>query len=90
MSVINDLFNGEINAFESMRYDKISSEAEKEMSKYLEKADKKLPKEDGRRFSDLVREQVLTLETRASEQAFGIGFALGVRLASECFCYDKE
>ena len=90
MGVINDLFNGEIYVFEAMKYDKVSTEAENEMYKYLEKADKEFPEEDGRFFSDIIREQVSILETRSAEQAFAIGISLGLRLASECFYYDKK
>ena len=85
MSVIREFFNGNIYPFEMMSNSKESLAAEMRISDYLEKADEVIPKDEDDFFSDKVRNEICVLQNLTAEQAFEMGFALGVRLTAECY-----
>ncbi len=85
MDTVKKLFNGEIYPFESMGNTKESLVIENRLSECLEKADEKIPKENGEFFSDTIRAYISDLEILAAEQAFAIGFSLGLKLMAECY-----
>ncbi len=84
MSAILDLFNGKIYPYKNLERDEEYQLAGSRLSDCLDKADEKIPK-DGDFFSDKVMEQISVLENKTAEQAFAMGFSLGVRLIAECY-----
>lgn len=86
MSIIKELFNGEIYPFEAIVSTKEALEAEKLLGDYLEEADKVMPKDNKEYFSDKVRYQVTIIQNLLAEQCFEKGFALGLQLTAESFC----
>ena len=85
MSTIKEFFNGNIYPFEMMSNSKESLAAEMRISDYLEKSDEVIPKDEDGYFSDKVRNEICVLQNLTAEQAFEMGFALGVRLTAECY-----
>ncbi len=85
MNTIRELFNGNIYPFEAMYCTKEAVASEKKLSDYLKAADEVIPKEDNKYFSDMIRDEISTIQNLASEQAFELGFSLGVRLTAECY-----
>ena len=85
MNTIKDFFNGNIFPFEMMSCTKESIAAERMLNNYLDTVDKNCPKQDGEHFSDVLRFQISEIQNLTAEQAFELGFALGVRFTSECY-----
>ncbi len=83
MSLINSLFNGEIQVFEDMEYDFECKAANEKLSALLNIADDKIPKDGNVSFSDKIGEQVSFIESRLAQQAFEKGVAFGIRLIVE-------
>ena len=85
MSIIKELFNGELYPFEAISSSKEALEAERQLSDYLELVDKMIPKEDEEYFSGKVRYQVTVIQNLLAEQSFEMGFIIAVRLMTKCF-----
>ena len=85
MSTIKEFFNGNIYPYEMISNSKESLAAEMRIGDYLEKADEVIPKDEDDFFSDKVRNEICVLQNLTAEQAFEMGFALGVRLTAECY-----
>ena len=86
MSIIKELFNGEIYPFEMISCTKESIEAEKMLNNYLKTVDENCPKQEGEYLSDKIRFQISEIQNLTAEQAFEIGFIIGVKLTAESFC----
>ncbi len=85
MDTMKKLFNGEIYPFETMSQSKESIQIEYKLAELLEKADEKIPRENGEFFSDTIRAYISDHEAIAAEQAFAIGFSLGLKITTECY-----
>ena len=85
MNTIKEFFNGNIYPFEMMTCTKESISAEKVLNDYLTTVDKNCPKQGEEFLSDKIRFRVSELQNLTAEQAFEMGFALGVRLTAECY-----
>ncbi len=86
MSIIKEFFSGNIYPYEMMTNSEESLAAERKIGDYLEKADKSVPKDEDGYFSDKVRSEICVLQNFTAEQAFELGFALGLRMTAECYC----
>ena len=84
MSTIKELFNGNIYPFEMMSSTKEEVAAEKVLNSYLKIVDENCPKEEETPVSDKIRFQISEIQNLTAEQAFELGFALGVKLMAEC------
>ena len=85
MNTIKEFFNGNIYPYEMMTNSAESLAAERRIGDFLEKADKLIPKDEEGYFSDKIRSEICVLQNLTAEQAFEMGFALGVRLTAECY-----
>ncbi|MBQ8903509.1 MAG: hypothetical protein IJY73_04335 [Oscillospiraceae bacterium] len=85
MSTIKEFFNGNIYPYEMMTNSAESLAAERRIGDCLEKADKLIPKDEEGYFSDKVRSEICVLQGLTAEQAFELGFALGLRFTVECY-----
>ena len=85
MNTINEFFNGNLYPFEMLTCSKESIAAEKTLNEYLKTVDENCPREDKVFLSDKIREQISVLETLLAEQAFELGFSLGVKLTADCY-----
>ena len=85
MNTIKEFFNGNIYPFEMMSCTKESIDAEKALNNYLKIVDKHCPKQKGEYLSDKLRFQFFEIQNLTAEQAFEMGFALGLKLTAECY-----
>jgi len=85
MSTIKEFFNGNIYPYEMMTSSAESIAAERKIGNYLEKADEVIPKDKDGYFSDKVRSEICILQNLTAEQAFEMGFALGLKFTAECY-----
>jgi len=85
MNTIKEFFNGNIYPFEMMTCTKESIAAERVLNNYLEIVDKNCPRDKESSFSDKLRFQISEMQNLSAEQAFELGFSLGVRLTAECY-----
>lgn len=84
MNTIRKFFRDGFYPFESMKSTRKTIIAEKQLNKYPGKIDKNCP-QDGAPLSDMICNQLNILETLSAEQAFEIGFSLGVRLTADSY-----
>ena len=85
MSIIREFFNGNIYPFEMMTCTKESVAAEKVLNNYLEIVDESCPQNDETVLSEKIRFQISEIQNLTAEQAFELGFALGLRFTAECY-----
>lgn len=85
MNTIKEFFNGNIYPYEMMTNSAESLSAERRIGDYLEKADKLIPEDEEGYFSDKIRSEICVLQNLTAEQAFELGFTLGLRMTVECY-----
>ena len=85
MNTIKELFNGNIYPFEMLSCTKESIAAEKVLSACLKIVDENCPREEETLFSEKIRFQISEIQNLTAEQAFELGFALGLQLTAECY-----
>ena len=85
MNTIKEFFNGNIYPFEMMTCTKESVAAEKVLNKYLEIVDENCPQNDETVLSEKIRFQISEIQNLTAEQAFELGFTLGLRFTAECY-----
>lgn len=85
MNTIKELFNGNIYPFEMLSCSKESIAAEKILSSYLKIVDENCPRDKETPFSEKIRFQISEIQNLTAEQAFELGFTLGLRMTVECY-----
>ena len=85
MSIIREFFNGNIYPFEMMTCTKESVAAEKVLTNYLKIVDENCPQNDETVLSEKIRFQISEIQNLTAEQAFELGFTLGLRMTAECY-----
>ena len=83
MSIIKDLFNGQVYPFEALSCTRESINEEKRLNEYLKKADECCEKSEEEPISDKIRCHISNLENLSAEQSFELGFSIGMRFAVE-------
>ena len=85
MSIIREFFNGNIYPFEMMTCTKESVAAEKVLNTYLKIVDENCPQNEETVLSEKIRFQISEIQNLTAEQAFELGFTLGLRFTAECY-----